>query len=106
VEVEDEQMVRATPGRDTQPCISIERREVNPARLVEDRMRWSGYPFLWKVRCELREGVLLLTGTVPTLRLKQIAQEIASHTAGVRLIENRVQVTSSLFLDGRSAAAG
>jgi osmotically-inducible protein OsmY len=103
---EDRLMLRATTDQrtdrthDSQPCVD------DPAGLVAARLRRSGYPFLRSVHCEVREDVMVLSGTVPTFHLKQIAQELAVHTPGVRQIENRLHVTSSTFRARRSAAAG
>jgi osmotically-inducible protein OsmY len=80
--------------------------ECDPARLVGSRLRRSGYPFLRGIKCEVHDGVTVLSGSVPTFHLKQVAQEIAAHTKGVRLIENRVHVTNSTYRLGRSTAAG
>ena len=65
----------------------------DPASLTAARLRRSGYPFLWGVTCEFSEGLLSLSGTVPTFYLKQVAQELASHTPGVREVNNRLDVT-------------
>ncbi len=95
--IADQQADRA---HDFQPC------EDDPASLVVARLRRSGYPFLWGVKCEVREGVAVLSGTVPTFHLKQLAQELASHTPGVRQIQNCLHVTSSTYRAGRSTAGG
>jgi osmotically-inducible protein OsmY len=71
-----------------------DRQDDNPASLVAGRLRRSGYPFLRSIKCEFRGGVTILSGTVPTFHLKQIAQALASHTPGVGQIENCVHVTS------------
>jgi osmotically-inducible protein OsmY len=76
------------------------------ASLVVERLRRSGYPFLRGIKCEDRDGITVLSGTVPTFHLKQIAQALASHTPGVRQIENRLQVTNLVCRAGASAVAG
>jgi osmotically-inducible protein OsmY len=75
--------------------VNIATVEDDPAGLVRARLRRSGYPVLLGIHCEMREGVLVLVGTVPTFHLKQIAQELAAHTRGVWKVENRLLVTSS-----------
>lgn len=76
------------------PCfLSTEPRESDPASLVAARLRRSGYPFLWGIWCEFSQGLLRLSGTVPTFHLKQLAQELAAHTPGVRVVQNDMQVT-------------
>lgn len=61
--------------------------------IVAARLRRSGYPFLWGVNCKCNSGEVVLTGTVPTFYLKQVAQELARRTAGVIRVDNRLQVT-------------
>ncbi len=84
----------------------LEPREDDPASLVAARLRRSGYPFLRSVKCEVHSGVMVLSGSVPTFHLKQMAQELASHTPGVRQIENRLHVTSSMHRVEHRTAAG
>jgi len=84
--------------------------EVSPlagelASLVSIQLRCSGYAPLWCVKCEAQDDVVSLTGTVPTFHLKQIAQELAVHTVGVRRVENRLLVASSREPGGCSIAA-
>ncbi len=62
------------------------------AQTVVARLRRSDYPALRRVTCENRGDVLVLKGTVPTYHLKQIAQELAAHTCGVRAVKNEVHV--------------
>jgi len=74
--------------------------EVNPivndlACLVSIRLRRSGYAPLWCVKCEAQDDVVSLSGMVPSFYLKQIAQELAGHTVGVRRVENRLRVAPS-----------
>ncbi len=63
------------------------------ASLVAARLRRSPYPLLRDVKCESRDGITVLSGTVPSFHLKQLAQALALHTPGVREIENRLHVT-------------
>ena len=80
-------------AEDTAPrSASSEPDESDPAALVAARLRGSGYPFLRSVSCAFREGLLTLSGTVPTFHLKQVAQELAAHTPGVRQVTNGLQV--------------
>ena len=88
------------------PSIAFtETRESDPASLVATRFRRSGHPFLWSIRCKVRDGVAELTGTIPTFHLKQMAQELAFHTPGVRQVNNLLRVTASTYPAGRSKAA-
>ena len=44
------------------------------------------------VRIEVAEGVLVLTGRLPSFYLKQALQTDLKHVPGIRQIENRVEV--------------
>jgi hypothetical protein len=78
----------------------------NPASLVCERLRGSGYSFLRGVKCEVHGGIAVLSGNVPTFHLKQVAQVLASHTPGVQQIENRLHVTNLGNRTGASVVAG
>ena len=65
------------------------------AKLVAARMRRSGYPFLWSIKCQVCDNVAVLSGDVPTFYLKQMAQELAAHAQGVREVQNDVHVTGT-----------
>ena len=64
------------------------------AELVAARLRRSGYPYLRSIQCEQQDESVLLSGTVPTFHLKQVAQALASHTPGVRGVVDRLRVTN------------
>ena len=60
---------------------------------VQAELRNSPYGAIRTVTCELKEGVLRLTGCVPSYYLKQVAQRLAlSVLDGTVTIENRLQV--------------
>ncbi len=65
----------------------------DPAEIVATRLRRSGYPFLWGLSCRFNQGILSISGTLPTYHLKQVAQELAMHTPGVTEVQNQVGVT-------------
>jgi osmotically-inducible protein OsmY len=88
-------MLRISTDESTTSCASAESSETDPGSLVAARLRRSGYPFLWGVSCEFRDGILTLSGTVPTFHLKQVAQELAAHTLGIRQVENVLRVETS-----------
>jgi osmotically-inducible protein OsmY len=73
---------------------TFEVRESNPASLVAARLRRSGHPYLYGVKCQALDGAMVLSGTVPTFHLKQVAHALALHTPGVHRVENRLEVTS------------
>ena len=54
------------------------------------------------IRMENREGVLVLTGRVPSFYLKQVLQSVLARVDGVIQIENRVDV---IAVDGLSSTA-
>jgi hypothetical protein len=83
------------PLPDDEASWSDELQEYDAASRVAARFRRSGFPLLRAIKCELRDGVLVLSGAVPTYHLKQVAQSLALHTAGIRQIEDRVIVTSA-----------
>lgn len=62
------------------------------ADLVSSRLQRSGYPWLRSVICEAHDGLVVLSGRVPSFYMKQIAQVLASHTPGVRGVDNRLGV--------------
>ena len=86
-------MLRASGHAEAQRADSFASQADDPASLTAARLRESGYLFLWGVTCEFNEGVLSLSGTVPTFYLKQVAQELASRTPGVREVSNGLYVT-------------
>lgn len=56
----------------------------------------SPYGEVRSVRCGVSEGVLTLSGEVPTFYLKQLAQSTARRAAGDSLIRNRIEVLERL----------
>jgi osmotically-inducible protein OsmY len=61
---------------------------------AESELRRNAYFALKNIACEYREGVLTLTGCLPTYYLKQVAQEAISRIDGVERVENRIEVVS------------
>ena len=55
-------------------------------------LRSSGYRVLWGISCEVREGVVFLTGEVPSFYLKQMAQTVILGQTRVKGVKNRVEV--------------
>jgi osmotically-inducible protein OsmY len=51
---------------------------------------------LRRVSCEFHDGLLTLSGQLPTYYLKQVAQESVSRLEGVRRVVNRIEVVSAL----------
>lgn len=59
---------------------------------AQRRIESAHHRYLRKIRCEHRDGVLVLTGEAPSFHHKQIAQECVRVVPGVRLIKNLVKV--------------
>jgi hypothetical protein len=62
--------------------------------LAERGLRGNPYPVLKNISCEVRDGVLVLRGCLPSYYLKQVAQAVLAHLAGVARIDNQIQVVS------------
>jgi osmotically-inducible protein OsmY len=62
------------------------------ARAAELLFAQCPYGSLRDLSCEYHEGLLILKGQVPSYYLKSIAQTVARGVAGVRQIENRLEV--------------
>lgn len=61
-------------------------------KVAEQRLRCQPYLALRHVACDLRDGVLILRGLVPSYHLKQIAQTVVTDLAGILRIENQIEV--------------
>jgi osmotically-inducible protein OsmY len=61
-------------------------------RLVQDRLRRSGYLALRELSCEARDGAVCLRGHVSSYYLKQIAQAAAGDLPGVHSVINLIEV--------------
>jgi osmotically-inducible protein OsmY len=59
---------------------------------VLERLRSSGYLLLRRVRCEVRGGVVTLSGDLPSFHLKQLAQALLTKIGSVRQVRNLVEV--------------
>ena len=63
---------------------------------LEDRVRISfeqlGYPQLSAVKCLAQGDQMLLTGTLSSFYLKQVAQSVAVKIPGVRDVRNEIEV--------------
>lgn len=81
------------PGDDISPVRSIP--PTDAALLAQDRLRRSGYSALNRVRCEYHNGVLRLSGSLPSHYLKQVALAMIAGVEGVGEIVNEIEVLSS-----------
>jgi len=69
------------------------------AERAEARLRSNPYLALKNVSCDWRpgdkeDGVLVLSGCLPSYYLKQVAQTVVAQVEGVQRIDNRIQVVS------------
>jgi osmotically-inducible protein OsmY len=60
--------------------------------LAEERLQASSYHLLQRVRCFSEGGTLILTGSLPSYFLKQMAQETVAPLPGVDQVVNQIQV--------------
>jgi osmotically-inducible protein OsmY len=64
---------------------------------VRRRLNQSPYLAVRRVKVEERQGVLTLSGRVPTFFLKQMAQTAAARVEGVHRIINRIDVVEPAY---------
>jgi osmotically-inducible protein OsmY len=70
---------------------------------AEDKLSESSHYFARTVRCEYSQGVLKISGRVPSFYLKQTAQALVQGIAGVNRIENRLVVANPAGVSGDKA---
>ena len=67
-----------------------------PVLTLADRVRIciqrKGYPQLQAVDCRSEGDSVLLSGEIESFYMKQLAQEVATRTPGVRAVQNDIQV--------------
>jgi len=67
--------------------------ETCPAAAAEAIFQASPYLAIRFLNCQFHQGVLTITGVLPSFYLKQIAQRAVSEIDGVQRIENLTQVS-------------
>jgi osmotically-inducible protein OsmY len=67
---------------------------------AESELRRNAYVALKNIGCEYHEGVLTLSGCLPTYYLKQLAQEAVARIDGVGRIDNRIEVVAPSHRSG------
>lgn len=84
----------------SQTSLSPSRRESIPGRDVAQQaaavLQESGYSALRSIDCSCEEGILVLSGKVPSFYLKQVAQTLVSKLAEGGQVLNRLDVTRSV----------
>jgi hypothetical protein len=62
---------------------------------VERQLQGSGHSVLRQVRCFVRDGVVVLFGTLPSYHMKQVAQTVIMNLELELRVENRCEVAHS-----------
>jgi osmotically-inducible protein OsmY len=62
------------------------------AEVADEQLQGSAYHGVHHVQCLYQHGILILSGRVPSLHHKQIAQEAVRNLSGVNEILNMVEV--------------
>jgi hypothetical protein len=62
-------------------------------RAARKRLAKTGYRSLGSVRCNFRDGTIILHGSVPSYYHKQIAQEAMRDVDNVEAIVNQIKVS-------------
>lgn len=76
------------------PVASTHRLSQLPRNDVSEALSKTGYYWLGKLTCHCIDGVTVISGSVPSYYLKQVAQETAKRTPGVIQVVNCVEVRS------------
>lgn len=64
---------------------------------AESHLRHNSYLSLKNVRCDYRDGALILRGCLPTYYLKQMAQSVVARMEGVHRVVNEIEVVCSPY---------
>jgi hypothetical protein len=64
-------------------------------RAATEALRSSGYRPLGGLRCQVCDGVVTVSGVVPSFHLKQLAQAAVLKLAAVRGVRNLVEVSAA-----------
>jgi osmotically-inducible protein OsmY len=70
------------------------------ADAATERLHASPYLLLRKVTCNCDEGLLVLTGSVPTYFHKQLAQQSVFGIKGVKQVVNQIDVCNQSTFGG------
>ncbi|MFG0263310.1 MAG: BON domain-containing protein [Novipirellula sp. JB048] len=62
------------------------------SQMATERFRTCSYSAIRHVHCRFHEGVLVLSGQVPTFYMKQVAQELIRNLNSIEQINNRLHV--------------
>ena len=72
---------------------------VETALLAQRRLRESRYFFLRNLSCRFDDGILTLVGCVPSGQLRQVAEAMVARIAGVREVDNLIEVVDPAELE-------
>jgi osmotically-inducible protein OsmY len=87
------------PASDADGICSDSHRVAEAARRL---LQQCAYPVVRRVECRYYDGVLTLTGNVPTFHMKQVAQTAVRDMNQVDRIDNRLEVPPA----GRDTRSG
>jgi osmotically-inducible protein OsmY len=59
---------------------------------VHKVLRETGYAPLWRIQCDVSDGVVELTGSVPSFYVKQLAQTAVLRLDQIRGVRNLLRV--------------
>jgi osmotically-inducible protein OsmY len=59
---------------------------------IQAALAASGYPAIGALKCEVVEGTIVLSGTVSSFYLKQLAQSVVLRLEAAQFLHNRVEV--------------
>lgn len=63
--------------------------------LVDNMLRGTGYAVLQRIQCHVKDGMVRLSGDVPSFYFKQIAQEVLLTSKHVQGVHNDLNVQCS-----------
>jgi len=75
------------------PGTGVQDRTQTTGEFAERCLRGHSYLALRNLSCAYRDGVLILSGRLPTYYLKQLAQTAVAQIVGVERIDNQIEVT-------------
>lgn len=66
----------------------------DPIPLARARLERTGYTVLCRVRCEFQDGLLRLSGHLPSQYLRQVAQAAVAEVEGIVTVVNEIEVVT------------
>jgi osmotically-inducible protein OsmY len=66
----------------------------SPAEIAQEILQGSPYHAIRRLECRYRDGTLVVSGSVPSFFLKQLAQSAVRRVDGVKEIDYQIEVVS------------